>query len=452
MQTKSSPTGLIVTLAVIVIGIGGGLGVLWWQQRTPVPTATIQGKLFEVGRRASFAVDLEAARGQVRDVTVRVLQGEVDAVVFQDSLAASSGRIEVDASLEGHGLREGEALLEVHATDTVWRPRGTGDVPSARVPVLIDLTPPRLEVEAATRYPRPGGAAVAVLRAEGADEIFVSTGENTFRGYAREGDPNQFVVLYALTIDHPSSQTPLAVAVDAAGNRVRRELPVVMREPSIPTGEVNLSPDWLGNKLPAILPDVDTTSEQALVDGFLYVSRDLRAQAAAERAALAAASGPDRLWDGVFLQLPNSRSTSIFGVRRTYRIDGRDLDTQVHQGYDLASTARAPIPAAADGKVVFSGPLTLYGETVVIDHGQGLLTLYGHCSSLDVEVGQDVARGDIVGRTGETGLAGGDHLHFEVIVGGVPVTPLQWWDAAWIRDHIDGPLREADALAEGAGR
>ncbi len=452
MATNASPRGLITTVVVVLVLVVGGAGLLWWQQSTPLPTATLDRSVFEVGRQLEFGLDLEAARGSVRDVRVRILQGDVDAVVFEDSLNAASGQLDVAFRLEGHELREGEALLEVHAADDVWRPRGSGDTPSARIPVMIDLTPPRLEIEAATRYPRPGGSAVAALHSTGASEVRVEAGGRSYRAFPREGLTDQYVALYALPIDHPADELPVAVAVDAAGNRAVRELPVVLRAPDVSTGSVNLSHRWLRTKLPALLPDVDTTDDQALLDGFLHVSRDLRAEAAAERDRLAAASGPDRQWEGAFLQLPNSRTTSVFGVRRTYRIDGEGLDTQVHQGYDLASTARAPIPAANSGTVVFAGPLTLYGGTVVVDHGQGLLTLYGHCSSLEVEVGDQVERGQTIARTGATGLAGGDHLHFEVVVGGQPVTPLQWWDAAWIRDHVEAPLREAAETGEGARR
>ncbi|HKK70342.1 MAG TPA: M23 family metallopeptidase [Candidatus Krumholzibacteria bacterium] len=452
MATNTSPRGLITTVVVVLVLFVGGAGLLWWQQSTPLPTAELDRSVFEVGRRLEFGLELQAARGSVRDVQVRILQGDVDALVFEDSLNTAAGRLDVAFRLEGHGLREGEALLEVHAGDDVWRPRGDADTPSARMPVMIDLTPPRLEIEAATRYPRPGGSAIAVLRSRGATEVRVEAGERDYRAYARQELPHQFLALYALPIDHPADEFPVAVAVDAAGNRAVRELPVVLRAPDVRTGSVDLSHRWLREKLPVLLPDVDTTDDQALLEGFLYVSRDLRAEAAAERDRLAAASGPLRQWEGPFLQLPNSRSTSVFGIRRTYRIDGEGLDTQVHQGYDLASTARAPIPAANTGTVVHAGPLTLYGETVVLDHGQGLLTLYGHCSSLDVEIGEQVEKGKIIARTGATGLAGGDHLHFEVVVGGQPVTPLQWWDTAWIRDHIEAPLQEAAEGSEGAGR
>jgi murein DD-endopeptidase MepM/ murein hydrolase activator NlpD len=139
-----------------------------------------------------------------------------------------------------------------------------------------------------------------------------------------------------------------------------------------------------------------------------------------------------------------------FAELRTYVYSGREIDRQVHFGYDLASTRQSAVPAANKGVVVFAEPLTIYGNTVVIDHGLGLQTLYAHLSSTAVKVGDAVEKGQEIARTGSTGLAIGDHLHYEVLVNGVSVTPLEWWDGKWIRDHIGKPLKEA-GLPEIAG-
>ncbi|MGH7858467.1 MAG: M23 family metallopeptidase, partial [Candidatus Binatia bacterium] len=111
-----------------------------------------------------------------------------------------------------------------------------------------------------------------------------------------------------------------------------------------------------------------------------------------------------------------------------------------HLGYDLASLRLSEVPAANDGRVAFAGSLGIYGETVILDHGIGIFSLYGHLSSIGVTPDQTVKRGDTIGRTGETGLAGGDHLHFSVMLHGIHVDPVEWWDAKWIRDHITAKL------------
>ena len=149
------------------------------------------------------------------------------------------------------------------------------------------------------------------------------------------------------------------------------------------------------------------------------------------------------LWEGAFVQPRNTKVFSNFAETRTYTYGGREIDTQVHFGFDLASTKHAPVPAANKGTVVFVGPLTIYGNTVVVDHGWSLMTLYAHLSTIGVKVGDAVEKGQELGRSGDTGLAVGDHLHYEVLVNGISVTPVEWWDAKWIRDRFNGPLKTA---------
>jgi len=121
------------------------------------------------------------------------------------------------------------------------------------------------------------------------------------------------------------------------------------------------------------------------------------------------------------------------------------VDQEYHLGYDLAVTRRYPVEAANDGVVVFAGDLGIYGNAVIIDHGYGINTLYGHMSSIDVSVGDTIKKKQIIGRTGETGLAAGDHLHYGVYIYGVPVRPVEWWDEKWINDNILNKIEEAKA-------
>jgi len=155
---------------------------------------------------------------------------------------------------------------------------------------------------------------------------------------------------------------------------------------------------------------------------------------------IAAKTAPERLWTGPFAQWANSKVTSRFAERRTYRIDGKDVSHATHFGYDLAATAGAPITAANSGRVLFAGELGIYGNCVIVDHGMGVVTLYGHLSSLEAKEGDAVEKGAVLGRSGATGLAGGDHLHFAILVGDAYVDPVEWWDEKWVREKIDAKL------------
>ena len=231
-------------------------------------------------------------------------------------------------------------------------------------------------------------------------------------------------------------------AEDAAGNR--SELPFVDLFKKAPprTDTIDLDDAFLERVVPAIAsqtPGFDASG--SLLDQYLRINGDERRVVLAKIVNIAKDTQPAFLWRGAFLQLPDSQRRAGFAETRTYMYQGRAVDHETHLGLDLASTAHAPVPAANSGRVVFAGWLVLYGNAVIIDHGYGLMSLYGHMSEISVKPGETVAKGQELGHTGSTGLAGGDHLHLEIFVQGKSVDPLEWLDEHWIRDNIASKVR-----------
>ena len=150
--------------------------------------------------------------------------------------------------------------------------------------------------------------------------------------------------------------------------------------------------------------------------------------------------GRELYWQGVFLRLPNAANRARYADHRTYYYKRKEIDRQVHLGIDLASLANSSVPAANNGVVVLAESLGIYGGTVILDHGFGLYSMYSHLSFIGVEPGQKVARGDTLGRTGSTGLAGGDHLHFSMLVNDTFVNPVEWWDNKWIQNNVTSKI------------
>ena len=183
-----------------------------------------------------------------------------------------------------------------------------------------------------------------------------------------------------------------------------------------------------------------------MADKFLFINQQLRERNKAVIDQLMQKSDTALHWNGTFVRLPKSATRSGFGDRRTYQYQGKTIDHQTHLGIDLASIRMSPVPAANSGKVVFAENLGIYGYLVIIDHGYGLFSMYAHLSSFNVQIGQMVEKGNIIGNTGNTGLAGGDHLHYSVLVSGTFVDPLEWWDASWIHNNITSKI---EALGEG---
>jgi len=432
----------LVVFAVLLVAVVGGVSYLAWRQSVPRATATLDAPRF-LGHTTPLTVVVQAARGNVTRAEVRVVQ-DGKSVTVPPPTAPAGRRVEIPVTVEpaALGLSEGPATVEVWASDDFWRPLRFEDRPAITAPVTVDLTPPRLDLLASTRYVLPGGAAVVAFRAEGAAQADVRVGDRVFPSFAHgPAERGARVALIALPPDIAPG-TPLTVsAVDEAGNAATRGIPAELRPRTFPRDRIVIRDSFLQAKVPELLPQ--HAPGASLVDGFLVINRDQRRAAEQEKSRVGSKSAETPLWAGAFVQPRNTKVFSNFAETRTYVYDGREIDRQVHFGFDLASTRQSPVPAANAGVVVFAEPLTIYGNTVIVDHGLGLQTLYAHLSSLAVKPGDKVTRGQELGRTGATGLALGDHLHFEVLISGVSVTPLEWWDAKWIRDRINGPLREA---------
>jgi murein DD-endopeptidase MepM/ murein hydrolase activator NlpD len=331
------------------------------------------------------------------------------------------------------GLDDGPAVLRVEARDFSWR----GNRATADIPIRIDTRPPRITVATGLTYVRRGGAELAVYRiAEPSTKHGVQIGKQFFPGYTHPSDPQRFVALYAVPHDVLPDFRAEVIAFDRAENRAAVPLSVSLIERGFKEDSVRLPDSFMERKLAELLPGHDGP----VLDGYLEINRGQRRLDAERIREICDRSTVEKLWERPFLQLPNSKVNATFAERRSYMYNGRKVDSQVHLGYDLASTTRASVPASNDGTVTFAGTLGIYGETVIIDHGLGLFSLYGHLSEIGVEEGQPVSRGEPVGRTGTTGLAGGDHLHFSMLVHGVFVDPLEWFDGRWIREHVEAKL------------
>jgi murein DD-endopeptidase MepM/ murein hydrolase activator NlpD len=430
---------LFIIVLVLLIVVVGAVSYVGWRQSVPGVQATATPPKV-IGHKTVVPLVLEARRGNVVRAEVRVVQSGKTAVAAKQE-GSFGRRAEIPVTIEASalGLREGPATLEVWGRDDFWRPLRFDDRPAATYPVTVDLTPPKLDILAATPYLFPGGAALVVFRTEGADRSAVTVGGHVFPSFAI-GPPERSTRVALLALAHDFQPgTPVAIAAqDEAGNSVTRGVPGELKPRRFPRDRIDIKDSFLQLKVPELLPQ--RPPSQPLLDGFLIINRDQRKQAEEEKRRIGARTADKALWQGAFVQPRNTKVFSNFAETRTYIYNGREIDTQVHYGYDLASTKQSPVPAANKGVVAFAGPLTIYGNAVIIDHGLGLQTLYAHLSSIDVKVGDAVEKGQDLGRSGMTGLAIGDHLHYEVLVHGISVTPLEWWDAKWIRDRIDKPL------------
>jgi murein DD-endopeptidase MepM/ murein hydrolase activator NlpD len=276
----------------------------------------------------------------------------------------------------------------------------------------------------------------------------VQVGKRFFPGYpapgSQGGDRKLYFALFALQYDEPQDTDMKVIARDAAGNEVsagfwHKVFPKKFRSRDIP-----LEDSFIQKVVPEITSHTpDIRNEGDPVQVFVKINSELRRRNHEAIAKFAAQSGGMFLWNGPFIQLSNSKVEAFFADRRTYVYKGKAVDQQDHVGFDLSVVQHNPIQAGNDGKVVYADYFGIYGNAVIIDHGAGLISIYGHMSSIDVKPGQMVKKKDILGKSGDTGLAGGDHLHFGMFLHGVPINPTEWWDEKWIKDHVMDRFKEA---------
>jgi len=364
-----------------------------------------------------------------------------------------------------NGLKDGTARLTVTATRQVLRGLRSAETVTAR-DVTVQVTRPAVAVVSTHHYVKLGGAELVIYRVSPPDASSgVQVGNRFYPGFpaagvnpSRQGlDPALRVAFFGLLYDQELTSPIRVVARDVAGNEASAEFDHKALAASFDRRTVPIDDGFLARVVPAILtgtPDLklpSATPEERLA-AFLTINGDLRQKNEQKIIETTRESTPEMLWKGTFLRMGGASSEAVFADHRTYEHHGRQIDAQVHLGVDLASVRGAAIKAANTGRVIFAGYLGIYGNCVILDHGVGVQSLYAHLSTTDVEPGDRVERGETIGHSGMTGLAGGDHLHFSMLLGGRPVNPIEWWDPHWIADRVTRKLVEAgliDAAAAG---
>jgi murein DD-endopeptidase MepM/ murein hydrolase activator NlpD len=424
----------------------------WWLKfDRGLATVEIDGYSEAVGRSAGWAFEVRApGYSGLREIIVRLRSGEHIYPLAADSFESTgwlgSGvrqhRLLVEADLGELQVREGPATLEVLVETHAWRLRSRQIPTVARYQLRVDRTPPVVQILSGQHNARIGGASVVVFRASDDTEI----AEVVVEGYrfpsVREyfADPAIRFALFAVPQDLTVAARVRLRLADAVGNQVEVEVPSRLRSHQFRSRTVQISDSFLESKIPGLFTNRGLAVPDDLLAGFISVNRDLRGESERRLLDLARESADKPLWGGRFGRMAGAETMSAFADRRAYEYDGEIIDHQTHLGVDLASLRNADVQAAQNGTVVFAGDLGIYGNTVVIDHGVGVFSLYGHLGAIQAQVGQRLVAGEVVGQSGETGLAGGDHLHFSVMLWGIHIDPAEWWDAAWLRDHVTAKL------------
>jgi len=425
---------LVFGVIVILLLIGSATGYYFLVDRAK-PEIILSPDNEVAAPKREFTLTIRDAGSGLKNAKVVVGQADKQITLLDQSYANPVKEAVEKFSLEPAGLRDGSFTLTITATDRSLANFGAGNTTTLAKTLTLDTIPPRIDVLSLAHNVRQGGVgAVSFQLSEEPEVAGVVVGDELFPAFKLENGKYFGLFVFPYDMD-PKNFVPKIKAVDKAGNVAMtsfryQAIPRKFRE-----DKLNISDNFLEAKMPQYYNIITDTRDNLQI--YLRVNNEIRRQNGVFLRELASKTSPTMLWDKkAFLRLPNAAPKAGFGDHRTYYYQGKEIDQQTHMGVDLASLEGAPVPAANSGKVAFAGFLGIYGETVIIDHGMGLQTLYAHLRQIDVKVGQDIKKGEILGKTGVSGLAGGDHLHFGVLVFGHETSPIEWWDQHWLDDNI----------------
>ena len=418
---------LVVAVLILVL-------IVFLLARSATPVVTLPPSLTVLGQATPITAQVRDPRG-VRKVQAFVEQNGARYQVFDSPQGSKSPESTWNFAAGvkiAPQLHAGKAKLLVQAqSDDLLRRTGR-----AECDVTIVTQPPSLSVDSEQHYLYLGMADLATFTVSGTySEAGIRVGDQTFRAWPMPGGKPGLFSLYAFAWNMPPDTVPLVYASNGTGNDVTSPLVVIFpkkEQPKYSTHDLQVSDAFLQK----VINELDPNGTGDPVQRFVKVNSEMRRANNKTLSDLRFKTADKFLWSQPFLRQAHSAAEAHFADVRNYTYHGQKIDQQVHLGYDLAVTQHVGVQASNDGKVVYAAPLGIYGNCIVVDHGYGLQTIYGHLSRIDVHEGDMVKRGQVMGLSGMTGMAGGDHIHFAMQLDGVQIDPKEWWDPHWIKDHI----------------
>jgi len=446
---KNGFTMVGLVLAGLALLTWLALGSLDWED----PWLEAPENLAVAGSKAAFTLKAGDRGSGLREVRVTIKQGEgQDRTVLTRTFppgGEGGATVEVPITLEPKtlGLKEGKATLTVTAVDRSWRNFFRGRSARLTRDLEVDLVPLTVSFVSVSRLLHAGGTGLIIYRVNKTPkESGIRVGGHFSPGYpVPKGAPGEYGALFAVPLEAPVKLPAEIMARGAVGSEVKQNVPLRIKPKKWRHDKMNLSEGFL-RQVAATFPEAQ---QGDLLQTFLEVNRKKRQANHDKVRQISAVSQPQPLWKGAFFRY-QGKSMARFGDRRTYIWQNRAVDEQMHLGEDLASLIHSPVPAGNNGVVVLAEPLGIYGTTVMLDHGLGVFSMYSHLSKIEVKSGDRVEKGQVLGRTGTTGLAGGDHLHFSILVQGAFVNPVEWWDAHWLKDQVEKVWTQASSPAAAA--
>jgi murein DD-endopeptidase MepM/ murein hydrolase activator NlpD len=440
---------LWIGLFVILLIAGAAIFILFFEGKKPV--VNLQQSNSFLGKTGTIEYSVVDAESGIQSVAVWGIQENTRKLLHSAAYPRTkyTGLIgpredtqAIEVNVEKEGFRDGPMTIMVEAIDFSMRGWFSGNKTIATKEVSIDTIPPKIQILHSEKYITQGGTGIVIYQVSDKDSRHGVEINGIFNpGYLlNEKRADTYISYFSLPFDAVKIDSSVVSATDLAGNNTIVPFTSIYQTANQKRDTITISDGFLGTKIPEFqqyYPEM----KGDFIEKYLYANTIIRDQNNQVISDLCKKSHPERYWKGVFSRMPGS-SRAGFADHRTYFFKGKAIDQQVHLGMDIASTRRAEARAANKGKVIYADYLGIYGNMVLVDHGQGVFSLYSHLSQINAAPGDMVDQQTALGLTGTTGMAGGDHLHFSMLVNGVFVMPKEWWDQHWIAVTIDQPIAE----------
>ena len=438
---KFNSSVTIMASVIVVIIIIAGLGWLYWGNYLERETPSIKADqdFSMIGKQKKLEITFTDQKSGISQISAEIIQDNKGRILAAENIVSRGSKqktISLTIDTVALKLHDGPAQIKFTATDHSLFKNQT----ILSQPVKIDTIPPQIYLLNPVNHVNQGGTCFIAYRLTKPAAITgIYVNDYFTPGYTTMVDNKPTSLVYfAIPNDASKTKTTIKVFVrDIAGNESSIAIPCLIKEKKFRSDKMNLSEAFLQQKMPEFQAMVPALQGKTPTEVFIYVNGQIRNDNFQTIRAICQKTSPQKLWEGTFLRMKGAKPMALFGDKRTYIISNKAIADSVHAGVDLASNAHAAIEAANNGIVVFAGTLGIYGNTVIIDHGQGLFSLYSHMSVINAPLGKSVKKEEVIGQSGISGLAGGDHLHFSIIAGGQFVNPQEWWDPHWINDNIN---------------
>lgn len=438
---KFQPAYLLFILATLLVVFG-----LWWLSRNILewdkPEVALTQSVEAIGLQKTIEIRFSDGKSGLRKISAFLTQDNRRNPLFSYDFRSGELKektIKFEINPGSLNLHDGEAFLEIAATDYSL----LKNTRTLTLKTSIDMLPPQISLLSNAHNINPGGACLTVYRLSKQPKYTgVVVASDFVPGYPVViGGKSAYVAYFPIPLDVRSVTKMNIVAEDKGGNKTAVAIPFFIRKTKpFRSDSVNLGDNFLESKMPEFQQHELKLRGKTLIDTFVYVNEKMRQENFETIQMICKKSEPKQLWEGIFLRMKNSAPMALFGDKRTFVYRKKPIGNSIHLGVDLASTQNAPIEAANSGIVVHTGYMGIYGNMVIIDHGLGIFSQYSHLNSIEVKKGQKIAKGTVIGTTGVSGLAGGDHLHYGMLIGGKFVNPIEWWDPHWLKDNVEKKL------------